>query len=413
MKQNNLPLAVVLSLSHSGYGIVRSLSAQKIPIIAFTKNLNIPECQTGLLQSLFHFQSKTDLLAQLIELGQRHEQPVLFLTADVWVTFFCQHRNQLEQLYKIHCPDNAKTKLLLHKTRFYPYCIEKSYPAPLSAVIESPSDIDALKDEISTPLVMKPFDKNEAWQAADLPKAYLIRNFSELNTRFQTLSKIEQRFLVQEYIEGGDDHIFYSLFYFDENSQPLCHFEGQKIRQWPVQLGSTASTARVKNKEDQESIWNLTLKIFTELKYIGFGSIEYKKDARTGQFYIMEPTVCRTNLQTYVATANGINIPLMMYQDLAGVDFGYQPKLTEKSYTYVDEYTDLCAIRSLRKHQGQSIKAALQQSKGAKKYRFYSSKDPKVFLSFCKKLMTRIVKKLWRTLIRQSNSPRSKDILSK
>ena len=41
--------------------------------------------------------------------------------------------------------------------------------------------------------------------------------------------------------------------------------------------------------------------------------MEYKRDHRDGQFYMVEPTVGRTDFQEEVATVNGINIPLAAY----------------------------------------------------------------------------------------------------
>ena len=41
--------------------------------------------------------------------------------------------------------------------------------------------------------------------------------------------------------------------------------------------------------------------------------MEYKRDARNGQFYMVEPTVGRTGYQEEVATLNGVNIPYAAY----------------------------------------------------------------------------------------------------
>jgi hypothetical protein len=44
------------------------------------------------------------------------------------------------------------------------------------------------------------------------------------------------------------------------------------------------------------------------------GSMEYKRDERDGRFYVIEPTVARTDYQEEVATLNGVNIPLAAYR---------------------------------------------------------------------------------------------------
>jgi D-aspartate ligase len=50
------------------------------------------------------------------------------------------------------------------------------------------------------------------------------------------------------------------------------------------------------------------------------GGIEYKRDARSGKFLMIEPTVGRVDWQEEVATLNGINIPLAAYLHETGSD---------------------------------------------------------------------------------------------
>src|SRR5699024_4577683 len=52
---------------------------------------------------------------------------------------------------------------------------------------------------------------------------------------------------------------------------------------------------------------------FRDTGVSGLASMEYKRDRRTGDFYMIEPTVGRTDYQEEVATLNGVNIPLAAY----------------------------------------------------------------------------------------------------
>jgi len=45
-------------------------------------------------------------------------------------------------------------------------------------------------------------------------------------------------------------------------------------------------------------------------------SMEFKHDRQIGKFFMIEPTVGRTDWQEEVATLNGVNIPLAAYRDL-------------------------------------------------------------------------------------------------
>ena len=56
-----------------------------------------------------------------------------------------------------------------------------------------------------------------------------------------------------------------------------------------------------------------TLQFITRVGYRGLGSLEFKRDASTGRFVIIEPTVGRTDWQEELATLCGVNLPLRTY----------------------------------------------------------------------------------------------------
>jgi hypothetical protein len=49
------------------------------------------------------------------------------------------------------------------------------------------------------------------------------------------------------------------------------------------------------------------------------GSMEYKRDRRTGRFVMVEPTVGRSDFQEEVSTINGVNIAAAAYRSVAGL----------------------------------------------------------------------------------------------
>ena len=57
----------------------------------------------------------------------------------------------------------------------------------------------------------------------------------------------------------------------------------------------------------------LSRRILGDVGCRGFCSVEYKRDPRTGNFYIIEPTVGRVDLQLGVAIANGVDIVSRAY----------------------------------------------------------------------------------------------------
>jgi D-aspartate ligase len=80
---------------------------------------------------------------------------------------------------------------------------------------------------------------------------------------------------------------------------------------WPPDVGETASCTAA--PDAHAIVGPLTEAFFRKVAFTGIGGIEYKKDARTGAFLMIEPTVGRVDRQEEVATLHGVNIPLAAY----------------------------------------------------------------------------------------------------
>ena len=117
--------------------------------------------------------------------------------------------------------------------------------------------------------------------------------------------------VVQEWIEGSDSEIYFCLQYIGEMGEIISSFVGRKIRSWPPRIGGTASCTAA--REYEVELTKATNEFFKKVGFTGMGSMEYKRDARNGSFYMVEPTVARTDFQQEVATVNGTNLPFAAY----------------------------------------------------------------------------------------------------
>jgi D-aspartate ligase len=236
-------------------------------------------------------------------------------------------------------------------------------------------------------VILKPWMRTDKWTNTFKEKVYLFQTFPEFKKGYEEIKIVENNLLVQEYIPGGDDHVFYCLVYFDTNSNCLAAFTGQKIRQWPVLTGSTATTIIFNN----DTIRNETIAILKSVNYKGFGSIEYKKHAITGEYYITEPTVGRLNQQEFIATLNGINIPLIAYNSLTSA--GLKPlEPTISPIIYIDEKNELRSVIKLYKAGKLTFTQWLNTVKGHRVYRYFNGSDPMVGFRLLLLLILYIIK---------------------
>ena len=82
----------------------------------------------------------------------------------------------------------------------------------------------------------------------------------------------------------------------------LCSFTGRKLSIFPPDVGPAASCTAA--PEARPILQLLTEAFFGRISYVGMESIEFNRDARTGQFMMIEPTVGRVDGQEEVATSH-------------------------------------------------------------------------------------------------------------
>lgn len=124
--------------------------------------------------------------------------------------------------------------------------------------------------------------------------------------------------IVQEWIEGPDTEIYFALFCCDREANIVGIFPGRKLVCSPPAIGSTAVC--VAAPELAGELTRQTREFVERVGYRGLGSLEFKRDVRTGRLLIVEPTVGRTDWQEEIATLCGVNLPLLAYWAALGSD---------------------------------------------------------------------------------------------
>jgi hypothetical protein len=118
--------------------------------------------------------------------------------------------------------------------------------------------------------------------------------------------------IVQEWIDGPDTELYFTLFSCDRDGDLLGVFTGRKLLCDPPGIGTTAVC--VAAPEVAQELLGPTTDFVRRVGYRGLGSLEFKRDLPRGRFVIIEPTVGRTDWQEEIATLCGVNLPLRTYQ---------------------------------------------------------------------------------------------------
>lgn len=315
-KKQKVP-AVVLGVELNGIGVLRSLARAGIPIIAVDDDLSRPGMRSRYGQKYrvrcLHGKGLVD---DLVQLGQGlPERPVLFVTQEATVQTVSEYRDSLEPWYRLTLGDKPCIDMLTDKEAFQHFAERHEFCMPKSCHVVDVLTLSRVQG-FRFPVIVKPVRRNAAYSHA-FKKAYLIENFAELERLCSQIFPVFPDLIVQEWIRGGDSDIYFCLQYICADGEPAASFTGRKIRSWPPQTGGTASC--VAAPEVESTLTETTTGFFKAAGFTGMGSMEYKRDSVSGEFYLIEPTVGRTDYQEEVATLNGVNIPLAAWRAEVGI----------------------------------------------------------------------------------------------
>jgi len=258
----------------------------------------------------------TELVNTLVELGTRlGSRPVLILTSDECVDTISAARSEIEAVYRISLPAAETVQELADKSKFQLLAAREGFPVPRGIAVSHVNDCAQI-GQLTLPLILKPADKT-----------LVLAGFAERAVRASTIAEAEHaarrmlgqapRLIVQEFIEGPETEIFFSLFSCARDGQLLGLFPGRKLVCSPPMVGTTAVCAAA--PEAAAELTMQTKRFIERVAYRGLGSLEFKRDRRTGHFIIIEPTVGRTDWQEEIATLCGINLPLLTYEAEIGL----------------------------------------------------------------------------------------------
>ncbi|NTV70740.1 MAG: FAD-dependent oxidoreductase [Azonexaceae bacterium] len=306
----NKPLAVVVGSGLNALGIVRSLALKKIPVLLVLAERDAT-AHTRHAKKLFIEDTAGDVLINtLLAIGQKSlDKPVLFLTEEKSVVTVSERRDEILPYFLITLPDQELLAALMHKQGFQDLANQFGSPIPHAVHIRSEADLVALS-KLRFPCVLKPALKDYDY-GAKFKKAYVVESAEEASERFREIAPVLSDLIVQEWIEGTDSDIYFCLQYIGADKTTVASFAGRKIRSWPPRVGGTASCTSAPEYHDE--LTAMTELFFRKVGFVGMGSMEYKLDPRDGCFYMVEPTVGRTDFQEEVATVNGTNIALAAY----------------------------------------------------------------------------------------------------
>lgn len=241
-------------------------------------------------------------------------RPVLFLTHDFQVKRVVASRRLLDHLYLMALPGPSATGVCLSKETFTRSVQSIGVPLAKEFIVHGRDEVQAIFEKThGGRWVVKPVQKDDEFEKVFGKAIYL--DTSAKKTMFASkLAPIDAPLVIQEWIPGTDADVFFCLSHRSVMTDRKVDFVGRKIRQFVPRVGNTASAKPFYD----EQVLSLTDKIFAKIGLVGMGSVVFKRDPISGNYFAIEPTVGRTDLQSELAVINGCNFPAIQYYDLLG-----------------------------------------------------------------------------------------------
>ena len=141
-----------------------------------------------------------------------------------------------------------------------------------------------------------------------------------------------EELFIQEYIEGGDDEVYFALCYAPLHSEQAAVVTGRKL----VQSGSGDGGVMVLGEtEPNEKIHDLSIKMINHLGYKGYFGIEFKYSRKKNDYFFIEVNVRPERFNTLGRVAT-IDLNIISYFDACNIATQQLMKPTPQTGVWID-----------------------------------------------------------------------------
>lgn len=304
-------------------------------------------------------------------------RPLLVYGDDHALVTISRHRERLARYYRFRMPDPSVVEALVDKVRFGRLARELGLPVPRTLLSEEAGGAAGVLASVGVPCILKPALRR-GWFASTVvaelggkpAKVVVVPDAATLERDYPRMAAYDPAFVVQEFVEGGDDRIYSYHAYLDERAAPLAEFVGRKVRTFPRRSGVSTYLRLV----DDEEVRTLGREIAQALRLRGIVKMDFKRDARSGRTLLLEINA-RYNLWVYLGAVAGVNLSHVAYLDAHGLPTPQGVRYRTDLY-WLALKEDVKAFLDARKDGVLSLSGWLRSYGTRKVYNVFAWRDP-------------------------------------
>ncbi len=343
--------AVVLGLSYTGLGLIRSLAGRVRQIFGFdycrygndgfySKYVKAQTCPHPAGR-------KEELLAFLMaRFRLQPEKPVLFPASDEFVVFLSENRAALSQYFLFNLAPENIINSIIDKRSQYLLAEKEGLFVPKAYYFDTPQDAAQKSRHLKYPLLVKGrYSLGWRQNFGGVKKGFKADTAGRLVEVCRLMFEKALEPIAQEIIPGPNTNHYKHCVYINKKGDFLASCCMRKIRQYPAEFGVASSIESVRHDE----LKALGVSFFKKIDFTGIGSLEFKLDPRDNRFKYIELNP-RFWMQNELAAVSGVNFAMLQYQDLV---FGRAPVCAQGYKTglkWIDPVCDLKSFLAQKRH---------------------------------------------------------------
>ena len=315
----NGPPAIVLGCDKTGLGTLRSLRLAGIPTYVACPSDDLLTHSRWFLPTPGPTPWDGKIGPDALDILRRIplERAVLIPGADdaaLWLADI--PHTDLAERFPISSSSRETLEILQDKSRFKEFLAREHIPHPRTYSIASAADIDAIPFAELDRVFIKPTNSQKFSQVVGT-KGIWVKTRDDFLKTWRELDAKGFKVMAQEYVPGTSaDHYFVDGFR-DRTGALAGLFARRRLRIYPPDFGNSSYCESIPLAEVEGAVASIT-EILSKLAYRGIFSAEFKRDARNGEFKILE---VNTRAWWYVefAARCGVNVCRMAYEDALGL----------------------------------------------------------------------------------------------
>lgn len=318
----NMPAVVVGNLN-----LLRCLGGPGIRVVLASSKANRVAFYSRIADKTIEIPGPTStpqaFVEALLSLGRSLEplRPVLFYDADADLLCISRNRDELGRYYRFNLPSASLVETLLDKSAFARFALERALPVPRTYAVIRQGEASETAVGIRYPVLIKPLSR-VGWCATDLSKflakggkAFHALGAGDMEHTLAVCKAQKADMLIQQLVRGDETSIESYHSYVGVEGEIIGDFTGKKHRTYPPQYGLSVHIEVC----DLPDVKELGRRIVKTIGLTGVSKIDFKRDAESGELYLLEINP-RFSIWNYPGAVAGVNLPLFALRDLTGTE---------------------------------------------------------------------------------------------